>query len=81
MDHERDNDIPSWLKWGLTVFNRAGFPALAFILISYICFITLKDQTKAIEEFKGVISQMTISIDHNTASVERMTAALYRTRP
>lgn len=79
MDHERDNDIPNWVKWGLTIFNRAGFPALAFLLIAYICFVTLKDQTRAIEEFKNVMLQMTASIERNTTSVERMTQALYRT--
>lgn len=77
-EHEREADIPFWLKWSLTVFNRAGFPALAFCLITYICFVTLKEQTQAIEEFKSVIALMTSAIDRNTTSVERMTNALYR---
>lgn len=80
VEHERDSDIPLWLKWGLTAFNRAGFPAMAFCLITYICFVTLKDQTKAIEEFKAVIGLMTVAIERNTTSVQQMTAALYRTQ-
>jgi len=24
MNYEREGDIPNWLKWALTVFNRAG---------------------------------------------------------
>lgn len=81
MDHERQSDIPPWLRWGLNVFDRAGFPTMAFLLICYICFVTIKEQTKAIEDFKTVISSMTSSIDRNTQSVERMTNALYKTRP
>lgn len=80
VDHERTEDIPAWLRWSLTVFNRAGFPALAFMLIAYICFVTLKDQTKAIEDFRFTITAMTQAIERNTQSVERMTQALYRTR-
>lgn len=77
-DFERVGDMPAWMKWGLTIFNRAGFPTLAFALICYICFVTIKDQTRAIEEFKNVLSQMTESIDRNTQSVQTMTQALYR---
>jgi hypothetical protein len=80
MDDEPVSDIPEWLKWGLAVFNRAGFPALAFILVCYICFVTIKEQTRAIDNFKYVLSEMTQAIDRNTTSVERMTQALYRTR-
>lgn len=80
MDHERSDDMPLWMKWALTSFNRAGFPAFAFVVISYICFVTIKEQTKAIEEFKGVFTQMSSSIERNTASVEKMTNALYQTR-
>lgn len=80
MEHERLDDAPKWLKWSLTVFNRAGFPTLAFMLITYICFITLKEQTKAIEDFKSVMVQMTMSIERNTTSVDRMTQAIYKTR-
>lgn len=81
MEHERNTDIPSWLKWSLAVFDRAGFPTLAFLLITYICFVTLKNQTQAIEDFKNVMATMTQSIDRNTLSIEKMTQALYRTRP
>lgn len=80
MEYERNSDIPNWLKWSLTVFNRAGFPAFAFLVISYMCFVNLKDQTKVIEEFKITMQQMTASIDRNTVSVERMTSAIYKTR-
>lgn len=80
MDHERDKDIPEGLKWALAVYNRAGFPTLAFLLIVYICFVTLRNQTEAIEQFKQVMVQLKQSVDLNTSSVERMTSALYRTR-
>jgi len=78
MEHERSSDIPQWLKWSLNAFDRAGFPAMAFLMIAYICFSTLKDQTRTIEEFKNVLIQMTTSIDRNTTSVQQMTQALYR---
>ena len=80
MEHDRESDIPNWLKWSLNAFNRAGFPAFAFGLICYICFVTIKEQTRAIEDFKSVIQSMTTAIERNTSSVERMTQALYRTR-
>lgn len=71
-------DVPAWIRWALTIYNRAGFPTLAFLLICYICFITIKEQTRAIEDFKNVIAQMTASIDRNTTSVQLMTTALYK---
>lgn len=78
MEHERNNDLPEWLRWSLVLFDRAGFPALAFVLITYICFVTMKEQTKAIMEFRASMVSMATAIDHNSVSMEHMAEAIYR---
>ncbi len=72
MEHERKDDFPSWLRLGLVLFDRAGFPALALIMMCYIYFVTVKEQTKAIEEFKGAMVTMATAIEHNSAAVQHM---------
>lgn len=80
MDYERKTDLPDWLRWSLILFDRAGFPALAFVMVTYICFVTLKEQTRAIDAFKMTINLMTQAIDRNTSSLQSMTQALYQGR-
>lgn len=80
MNHERLQDIPEWLRLSLTLFNRVGFPVLAFGGMCYIHFVGLKDQTKAMEGLTQVFIEMKSSIDNNTDSTKRMVEAIYRTR-
>lgn len=80
MTHDKMSEAPDWVKWGLTVFNRAGFPAIAFGVVAYLCFSTLDKQTKVIGEFKEVLLQMRNSIDQMNDTNKRMIEAMYRTR-
>jgi len=62
MSHETDA-LPNSAKTFLAIFNRAGFPAIAFGVVSYLCFVTLKEQTKTMMDFKEVMIQVKDSID------------------
>lgn len=79
-EHHREADgyIPSRIKWIMTFINRVGFPIVAFGVVSYLCFATIKEQGKAILELKEVFISMKGSIDKNSDSVIRMTEAIYR---
>jgi hypothetical protein len=80
MNHERLNDLPDWLKWGLTVFNRAGFPTIAFGVVSWLLFVKMEQQTRVMDEFKGILIQMRVSMESNTDTNKRLIEAIYRTR-
>lgn len=74
----RDDDLPPYLKWTMNFINRIGFPIVAFGVMSYMCFISIKEQTTAINQLKEVFISMKGSIDKNTEAVERTAVALKR---
>jgi hypothetical protein len=87
MSHEKlvslddtNGEIPPWLKWTLTAINRVGFPVVAFGAMTYLCFVTLKEQSKSINQLNETLIKMTASLDNNSESVKRMVEAIYRTR-
>jgi len=45
-----DEVIPKKVRWMMTFINRVGFPIVAFLLMFYICYVTLEKITKAIQE-------------------------------
>lgn len=64
----------------MTFINRIGFPIVAFGVMAYMCFVTMKEQTKAIADLKEVFVQMNGSIAQNTDAVRRVLATMYRGR-
>ena len=77
---DRREEIPSQIKWAMTFINRNGFPIVAFAVVSYICFVTLKEQSKAISSVNDTLIGVKGSIDSNTDAVKRLADAIYRTR-
>lgn len=75
-----DDQVPQKLKWTMTFINRVGFPIVAFAMMYYLCFNTLKEQSKAIGELKEIFVAMRGSIDKNTEQIGRMTESIYRAR-
>lgn len=53
--HERLDDIPNSVKVVMTFINRVGFPILAFLIMAYMCFVTLRENTKVLVEVKGTL--------------------------
>ena len=52
MYDEDIEDIPRWLRWTFVAINRVGFPIVAFILMWYMCEIS--------------ISKVVVSVNANT---------------
>jgi hypothetical protein len=63
------NGINGFFKIIMTFIDRVGFPILAFLIISYICFISLKELTTAVQDNKIVISELKGCMDRNTQAV------------
>jgi len=80
MIHERADDIPQWVKWGLTIFNRAGFPAIAFGVLAYLLFVKMEQQTDMIHNFNVTLSEMKSAMDASNETNKRLIEAIYRTR-
>ena len=42
--------VPEWLKYAMAFIDRVGFPVMAFLLMFYLCFRTLTDNTTVLTE-------------------------------
>lgn len=80
MNQDKLEHAPDWLKWGLTAFQRVGFPSLMCFILLYLVWFQSEKQSKNIEDFKVVLIQMKNSLDEVNDTNKRMTEAMYRTR-
>lgn len=71
MNHERADDMPLYLKWGMTFINRVGFPILVCMWMAYQQFVTGKETIKALEDFRIVMVQVKDSIDQQNKILRR----------
>jgi hypothetical protein len=58
MNHERMDDLPQYLKWGMTFINRVGFPILVCAWLAYQQFVAGKETLKALQDFREVMIQV-----------------------
>lgn len=58
MQHERSDDIPPYLRWGMAFINRVGFPILVCIWLAYQQFVSGKETLKALQDFRDVMVQV-----------------------
>jgi hypothetical protein len=62
-ENEFNGDIPLKLKWTLTAINRVGFPILAFLIMTYLCYVSLNRNTDAIAKLTAVVERLADRID------------------
>lgn len=43
-------NIPGWLRLVMLFIDRVGFPVLAFILLFFVCFVSIDKATSAIQD-------------------------------
>lgn len=55
-------ELPKSLRYAMIFIDRVGFPTLAFLLMSYICFVSLKEQAAAMSEISQVLTSLGIEI-------------------
>lgn len=66
-EHERRNDMPSWLRWGLESIKQVGFPAVMCLLIWWKSETTQKQLINSLdnqsESLKALV--MTVNANHS----------------
>lgn len=55
MQHERQEDLPQYLKWVMTFINRVGFPIMVCMWLAYQQFVSGRETVKALQDFKEVM--------------------------
>jgi hypothetical protein len=53
-----DEPIPRWLKWLFITINRVGFPIVAFILMWYMCQISITKVVTSVEQNTVVLTEV-----------------------
>jgi hypothetical protein len=71
MQHERQDDLPPYLKWVMTFINRVGFPILVCMWLAYQQFVSGRETVQALHDFKEVMLQVKDSIDNQTRTLKR----------
>ena len=51
-----DSEIPKAMKLTMIFIDRVGFPTMAFLLMAYMCFVTLAKVTGALNENTKVLT-------------------------
>jgi hypothetical protein len=61
--YDEDKDIPVWLKWTFTAINRIGFPIVAFILMWYMCEISIARVVGTVEQNTVVLLKVSDTLN------------------
>lgn len=71
-EHERRNDMPAWLRWGLESIKQVGFPAVMCLLIWWRSETTQKQLSKSLDEQSASLQLLVTIVNSNhAASKER----------
>lgn len=57
------SDMPKYLRWGMVFIDRVGFPIVAFLLMCYMCFVSLKNLNDVLTQNTGVLSALKNQIE------------------
>lgn len=71
MIHERNDDMPIYMKWIMTFINRIGFPIVVCGWLAYQQFTMGKETVNALHEFKEVMIQVKDSLDAQNQILRR----------
>lgn len=73
-------EIPRGLKLVMVFIDRVGFPAVAFILMAWMCFKTLDKMTEALTENTKVLATVKSAIDQHQRWAETAVDNIRRVR-
>ena len=57
-EHVRNNDMPSWLGWGLEAIQKVGFPAVMCLLIWWRSETTEKQLAKSMSDQANTLNSL-----------------------
>lgn len=64
-------NIPGSVKVLMTFINRIGFPILAFLMMFYVCYSSIKQMTATLEQMNVRLGSISQSIDDLDVSRRR----------
>ena len=64
-DQQKFGDIPSWMRFLMIFIDRVGFPILAFLLMSYMSFVSIARVTDALLKNTELLVSLKASVDTN----------------
>lgn len=64
-EHEREEEIPRWLKWTFIAINRVGFPVVAFFFMWYLTSVSLTNMTTAINKQSLSLEALIVTVNSN----------------
>lgn len=51
--NRRAGDVPKWVEISMIFIERIGFPTVAFLLIYYICYVSINKMTETLESISA----------------------------
>ena len=66
-----ETDIPKIVRVTMSFIDRVGFPVVAFFLMCYMCFVTLKNVTMAITDMARAMTMMSVEFKQHDESTRR----------
>lgn len=64
-EHERRNDMPPWLRWGLESIKQVGFPAVMCLLIWWKSETTQKQLIKSLDDQSMALQALVATVNSN----------------
>lgn len=61
--HDEFGQLPGSVKILMTFINRIGFPILAFLMMFWVCYSSLKQMTNTLEQMNQRLSVISQSVD------------------
>lgn len=71
MQHERQDDLPQYLKWFMTFINRVGFPIVVCAWLAYQQFVSGREIVKALQDFKDVMASVQATLEQQNRILRR----------
>lgn len=71
MNHERQDDLPVYLKWAMTFINRIGFPIVVCAWMAYQQFVQQKETVDSLHGLKEVLISVKDSLDQQNKILRR----------
>lgn len=69
LDMERRlDDVPQWMKIGMLFIERVGFPTVAFLLIYYVCYVSISRMTDTLQ---GISTEIQLQRKELSTAIDR----------
>lgn len=65
MNDKELSELPKTLRMIMIFIDRVGFPVMAFLLMFYLCFKTLRENTEAILQVRDVMTTLNVHLQNH----------------